>query len=234
MVAHYDIDERAARETGELRYPSRVIIAFIEVEPSLRAPTILWTPFGDGEALCAVPAVTGRLLRFDGEMLHAVPRPLCQHFVPAAEEDAVAASRSYRRRVLIINCWAERAPDDDEPDVGPSAACADVATAGYAHDLAELRCHPFAEWCRTPIERCPTSRPTDVAAGVTTLSTSMFGTTWPLVTTVDAPALAVMTMLESAHAPSWLPVRSAAPAEGTAPGRKRARDVETETGPGTG
>jgi len=241
VVAHCDIDERAARETGELRYPSSVIIAYLEVERGLRAPTVLWTPCGDGDALCAVPAVTGRLLRFDGEMLHAVPQPLRQHFVSAAaaeEEDAAAASRAHHvRRVLVVNCWPERAPDDDEPDVGTGAACAAETTEGGAHE--ERRCHPFADWCPIALVRCPTSH-TAVAVGAdgcpdvaTQLSTPMFGTTRPLVTTVDAPSWAVEAIHESAKTPYWLPLCAAACAAG-APGRKRARDAEPETVAGTG
>ena len=33
---------------------------------------------GVAGALVTVPAVKGRLLLFDGEMLHGVPRPACQ------------------------------------------------------------------------------------------------------------------------------------------------------------
>lgn len=104
--AHCDIDERAARECGLLRFPSVVLVACIEVEAGLRAPTVLWAEVGgltsaenDADAdssgdgaelqpvLCAVPAVAGRLLRFGGETLHSVPQPLTQHLVAAVDED---------------------------------------------------------------------------------------------------------------------------------------------------
>ena len=70
VPAHADIDERCARERGQLRFPSAVLVAYVQVEPGLRAPTMLWAELpGGAPVLCAVPAVPGRLLRFDGEML---------------------------------------------------------------------------------------------------------------------------------------------------------------------
>ena len=84
VCAHADIDERCARERGELRFPAAVLVVYVQVEPGLRAPTVLWAELpGGAPVLCAVPAVPGRLLRFDGEMLHAVPQPLTQHLTLA-------------------------------------------------------------------------------------------------------------------------------------------------------
>ena len=69
VPAHADIDERCARERGQLRFPAAVLVAYVQVEPGLRAPTLLWADLpGGAPVLCAVPAVAGRLLRFDGEM----------------------------------------------------------------------------------------------------------------------------------------------------------------------
>ena len=68
VPAHADIDERCARERGQLRFPAAVLVVYVQVEPGLRAPTVLWAELpGGAPVLCAVPAVAGRLLRFDGE-----------------------------------------------------------------------------------------------------------------------------------------------------------------------
>ena len=68
VPAHADIDERCARERGQLRFPAAVLVVYVQVEPGLRAPTVLWAELpGGAPVICAVPAVAGRLLRFDGE-----------------------------------------------------------------------------------------------------------------------------------------------------------------------
>ena len=102
VCAHADIDERCARERGQLRFPAAVLVAYVQVEPELRAPTVLWAELPSGApVLCAVPAVSGRLLRFDGEMLHAVPptRPLTRpHARFHCNDTRRAKHHTYSRR----------------------------------------------------------------------------------------------------------------------------------------
>ena len=154
VCAHADIDERCARERGELRFPAAVLVVYVQVEPGLRAPTVLWAELpGGAPVLCAVPAVPGRLLRFDGEMLHAVPQPLTQHLTAAAAEAEIQAEAEAgaaatagaeaaaaveadgagaERRVLLINCW-DQAPDDNAPTAAaPAAAAPTAAVAAFA------------------------------------------------------------------------------------------------------
>ena len=76
VPAHADIDERCARERGQLRFPAAVLVVYVQVEPGLRAPTVLRAELpGGAPVLCAVPAVAGRLLRFDGAMPSPSPSP---------------------------------------------------------------------------------------------------------------------------------------------------------------
>lgn len=252
--AHCDIDERAARECGLLRFPSVVLVACIEVEAGLRAPTVLWAEVGgltsDADAgssgdgaeqqpvLCAVPAVAGRLLRFGGETLHAVPQPLTQHLVAAVDEDegddhggsssggdGAGAATPRVRRVLVINCW-DRAPDDN----APASMAATAAAAAIARDPAApppptppsgsdegrrvaIGAAPRGHWRQVPVERCrgdgTTTAPPPGDDEGTRLSVELFGDARPLMTTVGARRGAVVAMLEAADAPAWLPIRSA-------------------------
>ena len=56
-----------------------MVLLYGSVRVGLRAPTMLWCPGaaggGDGGALLAVPAVAGRMLVFEGSLLHAAPSP---------------------------------------------------------------------------------------------------------------------------------------------------------------
>lgn len=114
VESHRDCDEGAAARNVR-RFPVRVYIAYLDCEMDLIAPTMVWTPEeGDAQLakLVAVPAVPGRLLSFDGPLLHAVPRPACQYLGEPDLDSTVAK----RRHVLVINTWNDHAPDQSHYD----------------------------------------------------------------------------------------------------------------------
>ena len=57
------------------RYPHHGHVLYLSVSGGVRGPTCVWEDGYDG-AVTVVPAVTGRLLRFSGELVHGVPRPV--------------------------------------------------------------------------------------------------------------------------------------------------------------
>ena len=72
IEAHADVDERrASAAPGEpLRFPTMGHVLYLSVGPRVQGPTCVWqpdphdgSPFG---ALATVPAVAGRVLRFEG------------------------------------------------------------------------------------------------------------------------------------------------------------------------
>jgi hypothetical protein len=79
IEAHVDIDEERARFKRPFRHPKRAHVCYLAVGRRVRAPTCVWerTPLDDFPfgALTSVPAVAGRVLRFDGSLQHAVPYP---------------------------------------------------------------------------------------------------------------------------------------------------------------
>ena len=80
VQAHYDLDELLARR-GRYAHPINGHVLYLDVGDLVVGPTALfWTDTSvpDGHhrhRLTTVPAVRGRVLRFNGSLLHAVPRP---------------------------------------------------------------------------------------------------------------------------------------------------------------
>ena len=120
VALHRDIDEKLAR-SGVYEHPTHGHVLYLEVGPLVRGPTsVLWRDGGGQSFLTTVPAVRGRVVRFNGSLLHAVPRP---HDAWLAHT-TLAPERNYsllppeaperRRDVLLFNVWAERPPSGIE------------------------------------------------------------------------------------------------------------------------
>lgn len=121
IEAHADVDERASRSGAPLRYPDRGHVLYLQVGTAVRGPTCLFSDCRSGAdlsetedtvTLVTVPAVAGRLLRFPGDALHAVPRPSdkwLRAFVVGAPQTDPADD--WGRSVVLFNTWRE-APED--------------------------------------------------------------------------------------------------------------------------
>ena len=133
VEAHEDVDEFRFEQTGERRYPTNAHVLYLTTGSAVRGPTCVWARAEeqtghsrrDFGALAVCPASRGRLLRFDGELMHAVPRPTLRWLPPATRSQALsrqgAASREDAiRSVVLFNTWEER-PDD----VGSADGAAD-------------------------------------------------------------------------------------------------------------
>ena len=102
---HRDTDEAEYEDATsgvQQRCPAYAHVLYLSLSPGLRAPTVLWEEEGRGaqaagerrggplsaalRSLTAVPAVEGRLLRFQGDVAHDVPYPPLEYF--DAEQEA--------------------------------------------------------------------------------------------------------------------------------------------------
>ena len=133
--AHADVDEYGFEDHGKLCYPEHAHVLYLAVGPSVEGPTAVWEPvegstnsgadaFG---SLTIVPARQGRLLRFEGDCMHAVPRPadvwlehrfdvpdgtdmwLSSADLPAeveAEAGPPPAAHDLTRSVVLFNTWS--------------------------------------------------------------------------------------------------------------------------------
>jgi len=98
IPAHFDCDEAGPLKKasgggggggGEARTPTSAHVLYLAKAEGVAAPTVLWARRSGGaaEELVTVPAVEGRLLRFDGSWVHGVPRPAREYL---GENDAEA------------------------------------------------------------------------------------------------------------------------------------------------
>jgi hypothetical protein len=153
LELHRDIDEKRGQLQPEvpLIVPKNAHVLYLNCGVGVRGPTIVvhdkeqradaqgklipeapeakqQQPF---EKISLVPAVAGRLLRFDGSLLHAVPRPALAYMDEEEggsnhelwtrrrpRDDSDPELTEYRRSVLLFNTWRE----DNESPLGVSSS----------------------------------------------------------------------------------------------------------------
>jgi len=196
VEVHRDSDEDVALDLGIQRFPSASHVAYIDVEPDLRAPTLLWSSGVEASShgtLVVVPAVKGRLLRFRGDLLHGVPRPVTQLLGEVDPDPA----KLYARKVLVFNSWPNGAPVDDftsEDDFGVDASQAWEEVAG---------CQSKDTWQKLGIVKC-SAEDRKGGSPQTELRSRTFGSHDLFVTTAHAPHEVVADVLQEPHSASQL------------------------------
>ena len=108
----------------------------------MRGPTCVWSDRALARgALTTVPAVAGRVLRFDGAATHAVPRPHDLWFLPFVKSGG--RGDAFERSVVLFNTWPADAPPEG---IGPSELAA-------PDDASALRCNARDAWREAPARR---------------------------------------------------------------------------------
>ena len=137
IEAHADVDEMLAKsEDAEgksmdktFRFPINGHVLYLQIGNKVRGPTCVFPgrqSGGDlltatkgcddddvGVELVSVPAVPGRLLRFQGDYLHAVPRPhdlWFRKFIQGAP--SYSPEETWGRSVILFNTWGDDPPLD--------------------------------------------------------------------------------------------------------------------------
>jgi hypothetical protein len=135
MDAHCDVDEHMLKAQQRVRCPEWAHILYALVQPNVSAPTcIIPTRKGGWETslhergnaattldVVVVPAVSGRLVRFPGNMMHAVPKPPHRWFLSKEDEVAMrelqqkeecsdSDKHGMERSVILFNCWSNTSP----------------------------------------------------------------------------------------------------------------------------
>ncbi len=161
IEAHADVDEFLAKRqdlagntnTSDFRYPTNGHVLYLKVGSSVRGPTCVFPGTRSGKDLrssevmergvdlVVVPAVSGRLLRFGGDCLHAVPRPadlwLLKFVQGAAKYDP---EDEWGRSVILFNTWDEAPLDVPTDSVVEEENCLD-----HQSDI----CNQRSEWHET-------------------------------------------------------------------------------------
>jgi hypothetical protein len=172
IEAHADIDENSLEDEGVLRCPKAAHILYLKIKPGLRGPTCVFPEKQVGWGLhkqqqqqqdnnvvdlVTVPAVQGRILRFPGSSMHAVPFPAHRWLMTDEEEKALVKEEQeeedyeddyeddedenddyeeeeeeqdeeIERSVLLFNTWS----DDVAPPLG---ATADYTTSDFPEGI---------------------------------------------------------------------------------------------------
>jgi hypothetical protein len=130
IEAHADVDEVLARTSPDLEfsYPRNGHGLYLQIGSRVQGPTCVFPnvcsganlvgPSNDDDnsnkhELVVVPAVSGRLLRFPGTALHAVPRPHNIRTLPFVQGAAEFKPESeWGRSVILFNTWNDALPLD--------------------------------------------------------------------------------------------------------------------------
>ena len=127
---HRDLDEKLAKENGSFHVPESGHVLYLDIGNDVKGPTVILhetdPAVGVENAsvftqISVVPAVVGRLLRFNGSLMHSVPRPTLlylphietekdQPIKVLVDESKHQCPMSYRRSVLLFNTWPDGPP----------------------------------------------------------------------------------------------------------------------------
>jgi len=149
------------------RYPTFGHVLYLQVGTDVRGPTVVFpnrSSGGDllkdmkdpsiseeeecssegenGVSMSIIPAVEGRLLRFDGRDLHTVPRPTDIWMLPFVKGGAeYEPEEQFGRSVILFNVW----PGDEDPplDVPLDIDHDDQQTAATTETKL---CNSFSNW----------------------------------------------------------------------------------------
>ena len=130
--AHADVDEGALEDEGEIRCPTFGHVLYLQADESVRGPTFVFDKMegwergesqDNGRAsnteMVTVPCVPGRVLRFDGRAMHAVPKPFDRYLLAEEEEKSLREEEAELygdedddelRSVLLFNTWSDGPP----------------------------------------------------------------------------------------------------------------------------
>ena len=189
MDVHADLDEEQLlhHQADALRFPAFGHVLYLSIanekhdsqQPqALRAPTVVWNTQGIGTTwkndtiMTTIPAVPGRLLRFPGHALHAVPKPPTRWLLsPNAQEELDAATdeqewgdweeedddnddeeeeeEDKERSVILFNTWSQQGPQGVPRDSTLTGLPEGIAMDDAREEqlwLEEQKRHYMQEW----------------------------------------------------------------------------------------
>jgi hypothetical protein len=128
--AHADIDEGMLEDGEGLRCPATAHVLYLIVEKDLKGPTCVfptkrlgWTDDDDddhdnddGTEMVVVPAVQGRILRFTGSAMHAVPKPATRWKYSPSEQRSFTEQDKEDPEEALDDEMMDEDEDDDSDD----------------------------------------------------------------------------------------------------------------------
>ncbi|GFH55436.1 hypothetical protein CTEN210_11912 [Chaetoceros tenuissimus] len=121
---HADIDEALLENEDLIKCPEMGHVLYLQVEKGLRGPTTVFPNVGKGwsennsttKEMVIVPAVQGRILRFPGSAMHAVPKPADRWTMNREEEKILRSNEDNDCTSDEYNECANDEYNDDEEE----------------------------------------------------------------------------------------------------------------------
>jgi hypothetical protein len=162
-VLHRDIDELLLINENVERFPRNAHVLYLNFDEELSLQngghTVVLEDSSMHRQLYVVPPRPGRLLRFQGHLLHGVPRPAFEFYLRDQEPEWIQHATSslgleallndsktkVERSVLLFNTWG------DEPPVSVQNFSQQLGKLAYGvkADLSPI-CQPFHKWQTAP------------------------------------------------------------------------------------
>jgi hypothetical protein len=149
IEAHADVDEFLAK-SGEsnFRYPTHGHVLYLQMGTQVKGPTCIFEKCSSGGdlvtrtdvSLVTVPAVEGRLLRFPGDALHAVPRPTDVWLLPFVQGSPDFNPSQFERSVILFNTWQDPPLGVPQLEENQHKCLSDESTVIPRNDWIDVPC----------------------------------------------------------------------------------------------
>eukprot|EP00980_Cylindrotheca_fusiformis_P021707 scaffold8535_cov132-Cylindrotheca_fusiformis.AAC.15 len=165
VQSHADMDEEFNREMiqsgkggygDSFRHPEVGHVLYLKVGERVRGPTVIWNVTRGGDfseregpsEMIIVPAVPGRLTRFQGNMLHGVPRPADVFWTVQMDGGQHEPVDLWQRSVVLFNLWP----------VSKGKPGIEISNASSTSCAVSKTCNSFEEWTEVPIVPLPSDQ----------------------------------------------------------------------------
>eukprot|EP00931_Biecheleriopsis_adriatica_P076329 TRINITY_DN50050_c0_g1_i1.p1 TRINITY_DN50050_c0_g1~~TRINITY_DN50050_c0_g1_i1.p1 ORF type:complete len:397 (-),score=66.72 TRINITY_DN50050_c0_g1_i1:49-1218(-) len=200
LAVHQDLDEFLFESSNmaQQRPCKKSHVLYLSVGEAVRGPTCVWERadsqtdgYEDFGPMTTVPACRGRLLRFDGELMHGVPKP-ADAYLPAKHRRPFVPPTNQAelvRSVLLFTTWDESPPmshveiSEELPDGSRAAWGVSAEHFKDPHDIVRDRspnldmfakitskpdalCQPFDRWKQAAVRQADSSHSMRTEDGV--------------------------------------------------------------------
>jgi hypothetical protein len=137
-------------KSGEsnFRYPTHGHVLYLQMGTQVKGPTCIFENCSSGGdlvtrtdvSLVTVPAVEGRVLRFPGDALHAVPRPTDVWLLPFVQGSPDFNPSQFERSVILFNTWQDPPLGVPQLEENQHKCLSDESTVIPRNDWIDVPC----------------------------------------------------------------------------------------------
>ena len=192
IAAHADMDEGYERKMqtsqikgygNQLKHPETGHVLYLKVGSRVKGPTVVWNVTRGGDfversdeasEMIIVPAVQGRLTRFQGNLLHAVPRDADLFWTFEIDGRGNEPTEFYQRSVVLFNLWPkEKGLPLNMVVSKPSSSYHndDSLTTTTTTTTISKSCNPIEQWNEIQTVSLPDTEESTTTTTTTTTTT---------------------------------------------------------------